>query len=228
MYFHILALLWPCASVAATEFSVLLTNTTGDVSQAFTLTQLGPVKNTTIPENSTIETYEDVLVNCARPATWDTPSFNAADCSGAIDFLFFETSLTECYSQPCVFYGVNAKTRIPTNGQPTPRKYKFGSCTIGILMLNEYGPGELPGGDIKGASKDKASYMDLEQGAKHIFANCVLKQGLFGWMQAGSDGSIGIFIWASGSPEDLYIGGDSYQDQTSGSPAVLNNSAVAR
>ena len=52
-------------------------------------------------------------------------------------------------------------------------------------MLNEYGPGELPGGDAKGASKDKASYMDLEQGAKHIFANCVLKQELFGWMQAG-------------------------------------------
>ena len=52
-------------------------------------------------------------------------------------------------------------------------------------MVNEYGPGELPGGDVKGASKDKASYEDLEQGAKHILANCVLKQGLFGWMQAG-------------------------------------------
>ena len=52
-------------------------------------------------------------------------------------------------------------------------------------MLNEYGPGELPGGDVKGASKDVASYKDLEQDAKHIFANCVLKQGLFGWMQAG-------------------------------------------
>ena len=126
MYFHILALLWACASVATTDFPVLLTNTTGDVSQSFTLTQLGSVTNTTNPENSTIETYEDVLVNCARPATWDTPSFNALDCSSAIDFLFFETSLTECYSHPCVFYGVNAKTRIPPNGQPTPRKYKFG------------------------------------------------------------------------------------------------------
>ena len=143
MYFHILALLWPCASVAATEFSVLLTNTTGDVSQSFALTQLGPVTNTTIPENSTIETYEDVLVKCARPTTWDTPSFNAADCSSAIDFLFFETSLTECYSQPCVFYGINAKTRIPPNGQPTPRKYKFGKFISKGFCLWPYSPCKL-------------------------------------------------------------------------------------
>ena len=126
MYSPIFALLWLCASVAATEFSDLLTNTTGDTSQSFTLNKLGPVTNTTTPENSTFETYGDVLVHCARPTTWDAPSFNAADCSSAIDFLFFETSLTECYSQPCVFYGVNAKTRIPRNAQPTPRKYKFG------------------------------------------------------------------------------------------------------
>ena len=127
MYFHILALLWPCASVAATESSVLLSNTTGDISQRFTLNQLGPVTNATIAENYTIETYGDLLVHCARPTTWDAPSFNAVDCSGAIDFLFLETSLTECYSQPCDFYGVNARTRIlKKNAQPTPRKYIFG------------------------------------------------------------------------------------------------------
>ena len=136
MYFHIFAVLWPCASVAATESSVLLTNTTGDISQSFTLTQLGPVTNTTILENSTIETDRDVLVHCARPTTWDAPSFNAADCSSAIDFLFFETSLTECYSQPCDFYGVNAKTRIlKKNAQPTPRKYIFGKViSNGVAM----------------------------------------------------------------------------------------------
>lgn len=54
-----------------------------------------------------------------------------------------------------------------------------------MVMLNEFGPGELPGGDVKGASKDKSSYFELGEHAKHIFATCVLKQGLFGWMQAG-------------------------------------------
>lgn len=52
-------------------------------------------------------------------------------------------------------------------------------------MLNEFGPGELPGGETKGASKDIASYMEIEEHAKQIFETCVEKQGLFGWMQAG-------------------------------------------
>lgn len=126
MYIRILALLWSCACVAATELPGMLTNATGDISQSFTLTQLGPLTNTTIPENNTIETDRAVLLRCARPSTWDTRSFNGEDCSGAIDFLFFETSLTECYSQTCEFYGGNTKTRIGKNAQPTPRKYIFG------------------------------------------------------------------------------------------------------
>ena len=127
MYLHIVALLWPCACVAAIEFPVLFINATGDTPQSFTLTQHGPLTNSTIPENSTIETDEETLVHCAKPPTWDAPSFHGEDCSGAIDFLFFETSLTECYSQTCEFYGVNTKPRIrKKNAQPTPRKYTFG------------------------------------------------------------------------------------------------------
>ncbi len=52
-------------------------------------------------------------------------------------------------------------------------------------MVAEFGPGELPGGDAKGASKDMASYMKIEEDAKQIFAACVTKQGSLGWMQTG-------------------------------------------
>lgn len=136
MFFHILALLWPCAYVAATEFPALLTNTTGVNSQNFTLTQLGPLTNTTILENSTIEANGDELMHCARPLSWDAPPFNAQDCSSAIDFLFFETSLSECFTQPCEFYGVNVKTRIrKKNAQPTPRKYTFGKVISNAFAM---------------------------------------------------------------------------------------------
>lgn len=137
MYLHILALLWPCACIGATEFPVLFTNATGDISQSFTLTQHGPLTSTTIPENSTTGTIGDVLVHCAKPPTWDAPSFRSEDCLGAIDFLFFETSLTECYSQKCEFYGTNTKTRIrKKNAQPTPRKYIFGKViSNGFAMI---------------------------------------------------------------------------------------------
>ena len=52
-------------------------------------------------------------------------------------------------------------------------------------MLNEFGPGQLPGGDVKGGSKDITSYREIEEDAKLIFGTCVLKRGLFGWMQTG-------------------------------------------
>ena len=52
-------------------------------------------------------------------------------------------------------------------------------------MLNEFGPGELPGGDVKGGSKDAASYMEIDECAKQIFATCVEGKELFGWMPAG-------------------------------------------
>ena len=52
-------------------------------------------------------------------------------------------------------------------------------------MLNEFGPGQLPGGDVEGGSKDITSYREIEEDAKLIFGTCVLKRGLFGWMQTG-------------------------------------------
>ena len=52
-------------------------------------------------------------------------------------------------------------------------------------MLKEFGPGELPGGEVKGASKDITSYMEIEKDAKQIFSTCVTEQGLFGWVKAG-------------------------------------------
>ncbi len=127
MYLHIPVLLWPCAFVAATEFPELFTNAIGDISQSSTLTQTGSLANTTIPDNTTTELKEDMLMHCAKPLTWDAPSFHSEDCLGAIDYLFLETSLTECYSQLCQFYGKDTRTRIPKkNAQPTPRKYTFG------------------------------------------------------------------------------------------------------
>ena len=130
MHFHILTLLWPCVCVIATEFPVLLTKATGDISRNLTLTQHGPLTNTTNAENGTTGLNRDILLHCAKPPTWDAPSFHSEDCLGAIDLLFLETSLTDCYSQICEFYGISTTTRIrKKNAQPTPRKYTFGKVT---------------------------------------------------------------------------------------------------
>ena len=139
MFFHVLVLLWPCACIAATEFPELFTNATGGISQSFTLNQPDPLANTTIPDNSTTGQIANIAMHCAKPPTWDASTFDRDDCLGAIDLLYLETRLTECYSQPCTFYGRNANSRIrKDNAQPTPRMYTFGkviSNGFSILLL---------------------------------------------------------------------------------------------
>ena len=52
-------------------------------------------------------------------------------------------------------------------------------------MLNDFKPGELPGGDVKGASKDTTNYARIEEEAKAIYETCLKELRLFGWMQTG-------------------------------------------
>lgn len=52
-------------------------------------------------------------------------------------------------------------------------------------MLNEYKPGDLPGGDIKGASEDITSYEKIEEVAKATVENCVMELKSYGWIQTG-------------------------------------------
>lgn len=127
MYFHVPMLLWPCACIAAAEYPELFTNATGGTSRTLTLNQPGSLVNTTIPDNSTTGQIANLAMHCATPPTWDAPTFYREDCLGAIDLLYLETCLTECYSQPCTFYGRNANSRIQKDdAQPTPRMYTFG------------------------------------------------------------------------------------------------------
>lgn len=52
-------------------------------------------------------------------------------------------------------------------------------------MLNEFKPGELPGGDIRGAPEDINSYERIEEVAKLTIETCLIKLRLYGWMQTG-------------------------------------------
>ena len=136
MYFHLLTLLWPYACVAATEFPELSTHATGVNAQSFPSTQPDSLANTTIPDNSTIGQIVDTAMHCATTPTWDAPNFHREDCLSAIDYLYLETSLTGCYSQPCTFYGTNANRRIRKDkAQPTPRMYTFGKVIGNIFAI---------------------------------------------------------------------------------------------
>ena len=53
------------------------------------------------------------------------------------------------------------------------------------MMLNEFKPGELPGGDIKGASEDITNYAIIEEISRTLVRNCVMERKMYGWMQTG-------------------------------------------
>lgn len=136
MYSHVLALLWPWACVAATEFPELFTSPSEGISRSYTLNQPDSLTNTTISDNSTTGQIANMATHCATPPTWDAPAFHGEDCLGAIDFLYLETRLTECFSQPCTFYGRNSNSGIQKDdAQITPRMYTFGKVISNGLAI---------------------------------------------------------------------------------------------
>ena len=70
-------------------------------------------------------------------------------------------------------------------------------------MLNEFKPGELPGGDIKGVSEDITSYGMIEEISRNIIRNCVMERKLYGWVQTGMTYELFLPLGCSGVARTL-------------------------
>ena len=68
--------------------------------------------------------------------------------------------------------------------QATPRKYKYKSCTLALVMLKDM-PGLTPPGGFSG--HDEVSYTTIEATAREILARCI--SPVFGFGKSGARGS---------------------------------------
>ena len=53
-------------------------------------------------------------------------------------------------------------------------------------MVDYFGPGELPGGDVIGYSMDVATYQGIQRKADMLINACVTKAGELGWTKTGT------------------------------------------
>lgn len=109
---------------------------------------------------------------CVENPSWVTSSFLAGDCYTCIDKLhnrevdIWSTAFLEFFSY---------RTSLPSPpsiwAQRTPRKYRYKSCTLAIVMLKDMPEGTIPGKGFPGT--DLSSYAFLEMAARNVLAKCM-------------------------------------------------------
>ncbi|MCJ1459830.1 hypothetical protein MMC28_010209, partial [Mycoblastus sanguinarius] len=118
---------------------------------------------------------------CTSASSWQARGFLIEDCFAAIQHLFIEEVLTN----PDVTHEFVAGGTLPETKNPymiTPREYTVSSCTLAIVMLELFGPGELPGVQRRPfAMSDTASFREVYKAAKAVETDCLLPGKRPGW-----------------------------------------------
>ena len=109
---------------------------------------------------------------CIENSAWVTSSFLAGDCLTCIDKL--HNREVDTWSTAFLEF-VSYRTVIPSPpsiwAQRTPRKYRYKSCTLAIVMLKDMPEGTVPGSGFPGT--DLSSYAFLEMAARNVMAKCM-------------------------------------------------------
>ena len=109
---------------------------------------------------------------CVENPSWVTSSFLAGDCYTCIDKLhnrdvdIWSTAFLEFFS-----YDTLLPKPPSIWAQRTPRKYRYKSCTLAIVMLRDLPEGTVPGRGFPGT--DLSSYAFLEMSARNVLAKCM-------------------------------------------------------
>lgn len=127
---------------------------------------------------------------------------------GVLQYFFLETH-DKNHRKIKEFRAPGAKRVTHAPAQKTPRKYTFGTCTLAIVMVSDFpNPDSLPGGLKKGPPADTGTYYNIWALAEDLVDQCVKNEGEVGWQATGARNGIGVFIWATGSQEDILIEAD--------------------
>ena len=110
-----------------------------------------------------------LIPQCLFSDEWITPSFLAGDCYTCIDKLH-NREIDKWHTIPLNFVSYHTpQPSIWTQG--TPRRYRYKSCTLAIVMLQDMPPEIIPPGGFPG--HDEVSYVELELTAREIIARCL-------------------------------------------------------
>ncbi len=125
--------------------------------------------------------------HCTQYLDWTLPSFHAHDCHDAIGLLINQI-VTPDRRKFWEFVDRDAKPKYPEQWttQRTPLRWRVSTCVVAVVMLDLFGPGQLPGGDpLHVTTNDVSNFVEIAAKAHQILDGCAIHQGLAGWTPAG-------------------------------------------
>lgn len=166
----------------------------------------GPVNVSTSSINSKLSTPED-RTDCISNADWSTPSFDD-DCVSALES-FYYSDVSRYRDKQFEFMTPDApRKKAYLDPVITPRRYVIGKCTLAIVMLSSFQPRQVPGSIGPYQPSDIGTYKQIWRSVENIAKICLPSRNHnAGWEAVGSAGSIGVFVWATGSNIDRSVSG---------------------
>lgn len=161
---------------------------------------------------------------CSDSPDWLGLKLVKDDCVGAVN-KFYNIEVLEHGRERYEFLGIGAEAEFKLPKMKTPRRYTVGACTLVVVMMDIFKPGELPN-PPKGPfyETDIATYSDLHFTALNVELQCVVLRHGGGYGAVGEYGSIGVMIMSMESYENRLIppGISPAPTSTFGLPNVLN------
>lgn len=107
---------------------------------------------------------------CIDSPDWVTPSFVGGDCHTAIVKFHRETVVWNTVDLSFLSYQATPPLSSIWD-QETPRRYRYKSCTLAVVMLKDLPHEMTPARPYPGI--DTSSYASLERAAREILASCI-------------------------------------------------------
>ncbi len=160
------------------------------------------------PNTSRETAIEPFQIQCTTSLAWFVP-VSANDCGEAYSKFLVDVDRYRTITFEFGDYGTPGTGRY--RRRRTPRRYTFGDCTIAIALIKSFPRSYLPtplpwtpgGSWPKNVPGDYRSFSsDLER----VITFCDETALPAGWVRAGNDGDLGLFVFGTDSVVDMALG----------------------
>ena len=147
---------------------------------------------------------------CSDDFAWGLALFTK-DCKQTLEY-FLSTDVTSYGTTYFDFHDRITPPGLSFPSHTTPHRYTFGNCIIAIDMVRFFPkpflPLPLPRAPVGGwPERDFATYIELYAAVKQVISWCTGTAHLAGWVRAGAQGGIGLFVFGKHSGVDFSMPG---------------------
>ena len=139
---------------------------------------------TSLPFNVSgpVSALANAPARCTDSDDWVRPSFIQDDCRAVVNTIFYgDVRNYGDIKLEFIGLGTDPPTKLPF--MQTPRKYRYRSCIMAIVMNDLFGPGEVPGSPFP--PRDVSNLREAFTAATDTLDRCVQRKRQAGWADIG-------------------------------------------